>query len=174
MCHLQRHVLFSSWTLPIGCQELDPSKNPAYNLVVLVKDMGDQKENSFSDTTSVDIIVLENIWKEPAPVVIVENSTDPHPIKITQVCFQLFSLQINDLTIRVRSIWCYSQIYLLGIFLCSINYLENKIHKISCSKCLKLTKSKLWADLSKLDLDIYIYIYLLISSMFIAISYISI
>lgn len=68
-----------------GCQELDPSKNSAYNLVVLVKDMGDQKENSFSDTTSVDIIVLENIWKEPAPVVIVENSTDPHPIKITQV-----------------------------------------------------------------------------------------
>ncbi|XP_017393594.1 cadherin-17 [Cebus imitator] len=68
-----------------GAKELDPAKNPSYNLVVSVKDMGGQSENSFSDTTSVDIIVTENIWKAPEPVEIVENSTDPHPIKITQV-----------------------------------------------------------------------------------------
>lgn len=58
-----------------------------------MKDMGGQNENSFSDSTSVDIIVNENIWKAPEPVEIVENSTDPHPIKITQVvpkeCFEL-------------------------------------------------------------------------------------
>ncbi|XP_059022006.1 cadherin-17 isoform X2 [Mustela lutreola] len=68
-----------------GSRELDPSKNPSYSLVVSVKDMGGQNENSFSDSTSVDIIVNENIWKAPEPVEIVENSTDPHPIKITQV-----------------------------------------------------------------------------------------
>ncbi|XP_062935929.1 cadherin-17 isoform X1 [Cynocephalus volans] len=68
-----------------GSQELDPAKNPSYNLVVSVKDMGGQNENSFSDTASVDITVKENIWKAPEPVEIVENSTDPHPIKITQV-----------------------------------------------------------------------------------------
>nr|XP_012628310.1 cadherin-17 [Microcebus murinus]XP_012628311.1 cadherin-17 [Microcebus murinus] len=68
-----------------GAQELDPAKNPSYNLVVSVKDMGGQSENSFSDSTSVDITVTENIWKAPEPVEIVENSTDPHPIKITQV-----------------------------------------------------------------------------------------
>ncbi|XP_005879291.1 PREDICTED: cadherin-17 [Myotis brandtii] len=68
-----------------GSRELDPSKNPFYNLVVSVKDMGGQTENSFSDSTSVDITVKENIWKAPEPVEIVENSTVPHPIKITQV-----------------------------------------------------------------------------------------
>lgn len=68
-----------------GSQELDPIKNPSYNLVVSVKDMGGQNENSFSDSTSVDITVKENIWKAPEPVEIAENSTNPHPIKITQV-----------------------------------------------------------------------------------------
>nr|XP_054354648.1 cadherin-17 isoform X1 [Pongo pygmaeus]XP_054354649.1 cadherin-17 isoform X1 [Pongo pygmaeus] len=68
-----------------GSQELNPAKNPSYNLVISVKDMGGRSENSFSDTTSVDIIVTENIWKAPKPVEMVENSTDPHPIKITQV-----------------------------------------------------------------------------------------
>ncbi|KAM5280723.1 cadherin-17 isoform 4-T4 [Ctenodactylus gundi] len=68
-----------------GSQELDPVKNPSYNLVVSVKDMGGQNEHSFSDTASVDITVMENIWKAPDLVEIVENSTDPHPLKITQV-----------------------------------------------------------------------------------------
>ncbi|XP_036914633.1 cadherin-17 [Sturnira hondurensis] len=68
-----------------GSQELDPIKNPSYNLVVSAKDMGDQIGNSFSDSVPVIITVKENIWKRPQPVEIVENSTDPHPIKITQV-----------------------------------------------------------------------------------------
>ncbi|KAM5313440.1 cadherin-17 isoform 1-T2 [Glossophaga mutica] len=68
-----------------GSKELDPIKNPSYNLVVSVKDMGDQTGNSFSDSVPVVITVKENIWKAPEPVEIAENSTDPHPIKITQV-----------------------------------------------------------------------------------------
>ncbi|XP_058131707.1 cadherin-17 [Dasypus novemcinctus] len=68
-----------------GSQELDPVKNDVYQLVVSVKDMGGQDENSFSDTTYVNIMVKENIWKAPEPVEIVENSPDLHPIKITQV-----------------------------------------------------------------------------------------
>ncbi|XP_062045487.1 cadherin-17 isoform X1 [Lepus europaeus] len=68
-----------------GAKELDPAKNPSYKLMVSVKDMGGQSDNSFSDTASVDILVKENIWKAPPPVTIVENSTEPHPFKITQV-----------------------------------------------------------------------------------------
>ncbi|XP_067567870.1 cadherin-17 [Pseudorca crassidens] len=68
-----------------GSQDLDPLKNPSYKLVVSVEDMGGQNEHSFSDTTSVDIMVKENIWKTPEPVEIEENSTNPYPIKITQV-----------------------------------------------------------------------------------------
>ncbi|KAM6216097.1 cadherin-17 [Rhynchocyon petersi] len=70
---------------PEGSRELDPVKNPSYNLVISVADMDGQSENSFSDTTSVDILVKENIWKAPEPVKIQENSTEPYPIKITQV-----------------------------------------------------------------------------------------
>lgn len=68
-----------------GSRELDPIKNPFYKLVVSVEDMGGQNEHSFSDSTSVDITVQENIWKAPEPVEIEENSTNTHPIKITQV-----------------------------------------------------------------------------------------
>ncbi|XP_047638807.1 LOW QUALITY PROTEIN: cadherin-17 [Phacochoerus africanus] len=68
-----------------GSRELDPLKNPFYKLVVSVEDMGGQNEHSFSDSTSVDITVKENIWKAPEPVEIEENSTNTHPIKITQV-----------------------------------------------------------------------------------------
>uniref|UniRef100_A0A8C6QHF8 Cadherin-17 n=1 Tax=Nannospalax galili TaxID=1026970 RepID=A0A8C6QHF8_NANGA len=68
-----------------GAQELNPDKNPSYNLVVSVKDMGGQNDNSFSHTTSVDITVRENIWKAPELVEILENSTDSYPVKITQV-----------------------------------------------------------------------------------------
>uniref|UniRef100_F6ZMS8 Cadherin-17 n=2 Tax=Monodelphis domestica TaxID=13616 RepID=F6ZMS8_MONDO len=68
-----------------GSKELDPFKNDRYDLVVSVMDMGGQSDNSFSDTASVDIIVEENIWKAPGLVTIKENSTEPHPLKITQV-----------------------------------------------------------------------------------------
>lgn len=83
--YLQRHLLFSLLLLLIGSRELDPIKNPFYKLVVSVEDMGGQNEHSFSDSTSVDITVQENIWKAPEPVEIEENSTNTHPIKITQV-----------------------------------------------------------------------------------------
>lgn len=76
---------FLFFLLSIGSKELDPAKNPSYNLVVSVKDMGDQAGNSFSDSVPVVITVKENIWKGPEPIQIIENSTDPHPIKITQV-----------------------------------------------------------------------------------------
>ncbi|KAM6171086.1 cadherin-17 isoform 3-T3 [Erethizon dorsatum] len=68
-----------------GALELDPAKNPSYSLVVSVKDMGGESENSFSDTASVDITVKENIWKAPDSVEVTENSTNPHPVKVTQV-----------------------------------------------------------------------------------------
>ncbi|XP_004679786.1 PREDICTED: cadherin-17 [Condylura cristata] len=65
-----------------GSEKLDSTENGAYNLVVLVKDMA---KNPLSHTTNVHITVKENIWKAPETVEIKENSTDPHPIRITQV-----------------------------------------------------------------------------------------
>ncbi|XP_044539829.1 cadherin-17 [Gracilinanus agilis] len=67
-----------------GSKELDPFKNAHYDLVVSVMDMGGQSDNSFIDSTTVKITVEENIWKAPGLVTIKENSTEPHPLKITQ------------------------------------------------------------------------------------------
>ncbi|KAM4822278.1 cadherin-17 isoform 4-T4 [Urocitellus parryii] len=97
---------------PQGSQQLDPVKNPSYNLVVSVQDMGGQTENSFSDTASVDIKVKENIWKAPEPVEIEENSTAPHPLKITQYTFYAIAKDENgkplsfplEIHVKVRDI----------------------------------------------------------------------
>lgn len=88
-CHLWRRIRsLSPPLLTLGSKELDPAKNSFYNLMVSVKDMGGQSENSFSQSTYVNITVRENIWKAPEQVEITENSTEPHPIKITQVAFR--------------------------------------------------------------------------------------
>nr|XP_006003494.1 PREDICTED: cadherin-17 [Latimeria chalumnae] len=68
-----------------GAKLLDPEKQDTYSLLVIVKDLQGLSENAFSDTTKVNIIVKENLWQPPEPISISENSTDPHPIKITQV-----------------------------------------------------------------------------------------
>uniref|UniRef100_F6WJ35 Cadherin 17 n=1 Tax=Ornithorhynchus anatinus TaxID=9258 RepID=F6WJ35_ORNAN len=68
-----------------GSKELDVKKNNNYQLFVMVTDMGGQGDNAFSTSTNVFITIEENIWKSPDPIYIAENSTEPHPLKITQV-----------------------------------------------------------------------------------------
>ncbi|XP_075069894.1 cadherin-17 [Mixophyes fleayi] len=53
-----------------------------YELLLMVSDSA---VNAFTHNTKVTITVTENLWKAPLPILIVENSTSPHPIKITQV-----------------------------------------------------------------------------------------
>uniref|UniRef100_H2ZU90 RAD54 homolog B n=1 Tax=Latimeria chalumnae TaxID=7897 RepID=H2ZU90_LATCH len=76
---------FFSTHSDIRAKLLDPEKQDTYSLLVIVKDLQGLSENAFSDTTKVNIIVKENLWQPPEPISISENSTDPHPIKITQV-----------------------------------------------------------------------------------------
>ncbi|XP_040210605.1 cadherin-17 [Rana temporaria] len=47
--------------------------------------VSDTAELSFSSNAKVYITVIENLWKEPIPVTIEENSVLPHPRFITQV-----------------------------------------------------------------------------------------
>lgn len=56
-----------------------------YTLIVGVYDMGGQSLNSFGSRTDVVITVKENLWINPPPVKITENSTQPHPVCITEV-----------------------------------------------------------------------------------------
>ncbi|XP_053324355.1 cadherin-17 [Spea bombifrons] len=65
-----------------GSQLLDSEAHNSYELLIGVSDSA---ERPFRANTKVFVTVLENIWLKPKPVTIVENSTEPHPIKITQV-----------------------------------------------------------------------------------------
>ncbi|XP_063780179.1 cadherin-17, partial [Pseudophryne corroboree] len=51
----------------------------------LLLSVSDSAEKPFTNNAKVTILVTENLWKKPNPVTIVENSTAPHPMKITQV-----------------------------------------------------------------------------------------
>ncbi|XP_042320066.1 cadherin-17 [Sceloporus undulatus] len=72
-------------TTDAGALNLNPAVVSSFLLDVEAHDMAGQSVNAFSCTTSVEVTVLENLWKSPPPVKIRENSTEPHPISITQV-----------------------------------------------------------------------------------------
>ncbi|KAM9308425.1 cadherin-17 [Gastrophryne carolinensis] len=65
-----------------GQDILKAERQTEYELVLTVSDLA---EHPFSSNTKVFITVIENFWKPPKPVILEENSTLPHPHKITQV-----------------------------------------------------------------------------------------
>ncbi|KAH0617566.1 hypothetical protein JD844_015956 [Phrynosoma platyrhinos] len=72
-------------TSEAGALHLNPADVSSFLLDVEAHDMAGQSVNAFSCSTAVEVTVLENLWKSPPPVKIKENSTEPHPISITQV-----------------------------------------------------------------------------------------
>ncbi|ETE65336.1 Cadherin-17, partial [Ophiophagus hannah] len=64
---------------------LDPTVRNRFVLVVTAKDMAGQSINCFATNVDVKITVLENLWKAPPEVLLLENSTMPHPMNITHV-----------------------------------------------------------------------------------------
>ncbi|XP_039204620.1 cadherin-17 [Crotalus tigris] len=67
-----------------GTKFLDPAVQKSFILAVTVNDMAGEV-NSFATNTDVKITVLKNFWKSPPVILLPENSTKPHPMKITQV-----------------------------------------------------------------------------------------
>ncbi|NWY53575.1 CAD17 protein, partial [Chionis minor] len=68
-----------------GSYYLDPQKQDTFTLVVTVKDMAGMTTNAFIDSTDVIITVKESLWKAPPTIRIRENSTQVHPVNISQV-----------------------------------------------------------------------------------------
>ncbi|XP_071409163.1 cadherin-17 [Pithys albifrons albifrons] len=68
-----------------GSYYLDPQKQDNFTLVVSVKDMAGMSTNAFSSSVDVIIIVKESLWKAPPTIHIQENSTEVHPVSISQV-----------------------------------------------------------------------------------------
>uniref|UniRef100_A0A8C6X6H1 Cadherin 17 n=2 Tax=Naja naja TaxID=35670 RepID=A0A8C6X6H1_NAJNA len=72
-------------TTVAGTKYLDPTVRNHFVLVVTAKDMAGQSINCFATNIDVKITVLENLWKSPPEVLLLENSTMPHPMNITHV-----------------------------------------------------------------------------------------
>ncbi|NWQ69167.1 CAD17 protein, partial [Neopipo cinnamomea] len=69
----------------MGSYYLDPQKQDTFLLVVSVKDMAGMSTNAFTSSADVVIFVLESLWKAPPTIRIQENSTQVHPVNISQV-----------------------------------------------------------------------------------------
>ncbi|XP_010286744.1 PREDICTED: cadherin-17, partial [Phaethon lepturus] len=69
----------------MGSHYLDPQKQDTFTLVVTVKDMAGMTMNAFTSSADVIITVKESLWKAPATIRIQENSTQVHPVNISQV-----------------------------------------------------------------------------------------
>ncbi|NWH64589.1 CAD17 protein, partial [Geococcyx californianus] len=68
-----------------GSYYLDPQKQDTFTLVVAVKDMAGMTMNAFTSSADVVITVKESLWKAPSTIRIQENSTEVHPVNISQV-----------------------------------------------------------------------------------------
>ncbi|NWX42383.1 CAD17 protein, partial [Steatornis caripensis] len=68
-----------------GSYYLDPQKQDTFTLVVTVKDMAGMTMNAFTSSADVIITVKESLWKAPPTIRIQENSTQVHPVNISQV-----------------------------------------------------------------------------------------
>ncbi|XP_054048796.1 cadherin-17 isoform X1 [Rissa tridactyla] len=68
-----------------GSFYLDPQKQDTFTLVVTVKDMAGMTTNAFTNSADVIITVKESLWKAPPTIHIQENSTQVHPVNISQV-----------------------------------------------------------------------------------------
>ncbi|XP_009484893.2 cadherin-17 [Pelecanus crispus] len=69
----------------MGSYYLDPQKQDTFTLVVTVKDMAGMTMNAFASSADVIITVKESLWKAPPTIRIQENSTQVHPVNISQV-----------------------------------------------------------------------------------------
>ncbi|XP_008946216.1 PREDICTED: cadherin-17, partial [Merops nubicus] len=68
-----------------GSYYLDPQKQDSFTLVVTARDMAGLTMNAFTSSTDVIITVKESLWKAPSTIHIQENSTQVHPVNISQV-----------------------------------------------------------------------------------------
>lgn len=68
----------------LGSTSLDQDMEGPYQLLVQVKDMGDQA-SGHQATATVDVSVVENTWVPLDPVHLAENLQVPYPHRIAQV-----------------------------------------------------------------------------------------
>lgn len=65
---------------------MDPLEDPDYTLIVRVQDMGGVSETALSGNARVQIVVQQNLWVNPGPIIVQENLRETYPVVIAKVC----------------------------------------------------------------------------------------
>ncbi|KAM5262846.1 cadherin-16 [Ctenodactylus gundi] len=83
MFYLEPH-LGSLALSTIGSTSLEHALEGPYQLLVQVKDMGDQA-TGHQNTATIEVSIVENTWVPPKPINLAENLKVPYPYHIAQV-----------------------------------------------------------------------------------------
>uniref|UniRef100_H3DLZ2 Cadherin 17, LI cadherin (liver-intestine) n=1 Tax=Tetraodon nigroviridis TaxID=99883 RepID=H3DLZ2_TETNG len=66
-------------------RNVDPLSDPDYTLIVRAQDLGGRSNTALSGNTRVQIVVLENLWVNPGPLVVMEHLAVVYPLVIAKV-----------------------------------------------------------------------------------------
>lgn len=80
--------MLSSCVCSYVCAEnrrLNAIQDPDYTLIVRVEDLGGGVPRALSSITRVNVAVIQNLWVNPRPVVIMENFIAKYPKMLTSV-----------------------------------------------------------------------------------------
>ena len=88
-------------TLPLlGSTSLDQALEGPYQLLVQVKDMGDQA-SGHQATATIDVSIVENTWVPLDPVHLAENLQVPYPHHVAQVSKWLLAAEITPWMVQL-------------------------------------------------------------------------
>ncbi|TKS82026.1 Cadherin-17 Intestinal peptide-associated transporter HPT-1 [Collichthys lucidus] len=65
-------------------RNVDPLEDPDYTLIVRVQDMGGVSETALSGNARVQIVVQQNLWVNPGPIIVQENLRETYPVVIAK------------------------------------------------------------------------------------------
>lgn len=78
---------FSSVVSELRKRNVDPLRDPDYTLIVRAQDLEGASDMALSGVSRVQVIVLENLWVNPGPVLVPENLEAVYPLVIAKVTF---------------------------------------------------------------------------------------
>lgn len=83
---------------------IDPVNDPDYTLYVRVQDQSGASDTALSGNSIVHVVVQQNLWRNPGPIIITENLEEEYPLKIAEVQYKYSEDTLNTL----RLIYCTS------------------------------------------------------------------
>lgn len=76
---------------------IDPVNDPDYTLYVRVQDQSGASDTALSGNSIVHVVVQQNLWRNPGPIIITENLEEEYPLKIAEVQYKYSQDTLNIL-----------------------------------------------------------------------------